>query len=129
GPRAVMVRCSAQGAEPRTMRPRASVRPSRLARYARSHLRTTVWRRRRSGAAALLGDSVVVAAFQCDPVGYQILGARQVLGPRIARHQSRSLPYHVELAVRTHLADKHWLGDVVVGQHGGHAAGEIGRLD
>src|ERR1700716_2169898 len=65
----------------------------------------------------LLGHRVVVAALERHPVGLQILRTGQVLRPSIARHQCRRLPNHVELAVRTHLADVDRLGDVVVGQH------------
>jgi|SRR6516162_7784929 len=48
--------------------------------------------------AALLGHCIVVAAFERHPVGYEVLRARQVLGPGIARDQGRRLPNDVELA-------------------------------
>ena len=38
-------------------------------------------------ATALLGHRIVVAALERHPVGFQILRARQVLGPGIARNQ------------------------------------------
>ncbi len=46
------------------------------------------------------------------------------------RRQSRpgDLPHHVELAIGLDLADEHRLGDVVVRQHLGHAAGQVRRL-
>src|SRR4029450_2306461 len=78
---------------------------------------------------ALFGHRIVVAALERHPVGLQIFRARQVLGPGVARHQCRRLPDDVELAVRTDLADIDRFGDVVVGQHLGGAASEVGSLD
>src|SRR5262245_12796295 len=80
-------------------------------------------------ATPLLGHRIVVAALECHPIGLQILGAWQILGPGSTRNQRRRLPNDVELAVRTHLADEDRLGDVVVGQHFGRAAREVGSLD
>src|SRR6478609_3765638 len=59
---------------------------------------------------ALLRGLVVVAALQRDPVGIDVLAARQEVRPGVARHCVRRLPYHVELAVRAHLANQHRLG-------------------
>src|SRR5262245_190000 len=80
-------------------------------------------------AAAPLGDGVVVPAFQLDPVRRQVARAFKMLRPGRAGNQIRRFPHHVELAVATHLTDEHRLGDVVVGQHGRGAAGEVGRGD
>src|SRR5262249_7361025 len=88
--------------------------PPFLLRTARYVTRTTLRR-----ATALLGHLIVVAAFERHPVGFQVLRARQVLGPGIARHQGRRLPNDVELAVRAHLADVDRLGDVLGWQHHG----------
>ena len=90
-----------------------------------------VRRRARSGAltAALVGLDVVVAALLADPVADQVLGAFELLRPGIAGHQVLGLPDHVELAVALDLADEHRLGDVVVGQHLGGAAGQVRRFD
>src|SRR5205807_6649407 len=75
-------------------------------------------------AAALLGHRIVVAAFQRHPVGFQVLRARQVLGPGVAGDQCGRLPDDVELAVAADLADIDRLGDVVIGQHLGGTAGK-----
>src|SRR5713226_1397924 len=50
-------------------------------------------------ASALLRHLVVVAAFERDPVGLQVLRVGQEVRPRIAGDKARGLPYHVELAV------------------------------
>src|SRR5262249_56364737 len=63
-------------------------------------------------AATLLRQLLVVAAFERDPVGDQVLGAFQVGRPRGAGHEPFGLPHHVELAVSPHLADEDRLGDV-----------------
>src|SRR4030095_16427360 len=68
-------------------------------------------------ARALLGLGVVVAALQRDPVRLDVLAARQEVRPRVARNQALGLPDCVELAIRTHFADEHGLGQVVVRQH------------
>src|SRR5258708_8976603 len=101
--------------------PQSGGPPPFLLRTPRYFTQTTLRR-----ATALLGHRIVVAAFERHPVGFQILRARQVLGPGIAWNQCRRLPNNVELAVRTHLADEDRLGDVVVGQHFGGSTGEVG---
>src|SRR6478735_2605481 len=80
-------------------------------------------------AATLLGHRIVVAAFQRHPVGFQVLRARQVLGPGLAGDQCGRLPDDVELAVAADLANIDRLGDVVIGQHLGGTAGEVGSFD
>ena len=79
--------------------------------------------------AALLGDLVVVAALQRHPIGLQVLRTRQEIRPGVAGHQALGLPHHVELAVGADFAHEHRLGDVMVGQHLRHAAGQIRRFD
>src|SRR5271155_5265307 len=78
--------------------------------------------RLRSRAAALLGDLVVVAAFEGDPVGDQVLRALEIRRPCGARDQLRGLEDHVELAVCADFADIDRLGDVMVRQHRGRPA-------
>src|SRR5262249_13893792 len=80
-------------------------------------------------AAALLGDLVVVAALELDPVGLEVLRAFEVRRPGGARNEARRLPHHVELAVALDLADEHRLADVVVRQHLGGSAGQVRDLD
>ena len=79
-------------------------------------------------AAALLGDGVVVAALELDPVGHQVLRARQIVATRRRRDQVLGLPHHVELAVGPDLADIDRLGDVMVRQQRRDAAGQVRRL-
>src|SRR3954466_13745744 len=67
--------------------------------------------RSRTRSAALLGDLVVVAALEGNPVGFQVLRTRQVVGPGIARDQALGLPHDVKLAVAFDFADEHRLGD------------------
>ena len=79
-------------------------------------------------AAAPLADLVVIAAPELHPVGDQILRALEIGRPSGAGHEAVRLPHHVELAVAAHLADIDRLGDVVIGQHLGGTAGEVGHM-
>src|SRR3984885_4269500 len=79
--------------------------------------------------AALVGLGVVVAALLADPVADQVLGTIELLRPCIAGNQTRGLPHHVELAVGFDFADEHRLGDVMVRQHLGGAAGQVLGFD
>src|SRR6516225_2384565 len=79
--------------------------------------------------AALVGLGVVVAAFLADPVTDQVLGALKFLRPCIAGDQARGLPHHVELAIAFDFANEHRLGDVMVREHLGNAAGQVRRFD
>src|SRR5688572_18059415 len=56
-------------------------------------------------ARTLLGLGVVVAALERDPVGLGILADRKEVRPRITGHGPGGLRYHVELTVRSDLAD------------------------
>src|SRR5579862_2613265 len=78
--------------------------------------------------AALVGLGVVVATLLANPVADQVLGAFELLRPCIACHQARRLPHHVKLTVTLDLTDEHRLGNVVVGQHLGHATGQVRRF-
>jgi hypothetical protein len=64
---------------------------------------------------------------QARPVRLQHGRFRQEVGPGVARHRL-GLADDVELAVVLDLADQHRLGQVVVGQHLGHAAGQVRKL-
>src|SRR5262245_66254225 len=46
-------------------------------------------------ATALLGHRIVVAALERHPVGFQVLRARQILGPGVARNPWRRLPNEI----------------------------------
>src|SRR5438876_1016042 len=80
-------------------------------------------------AAAFLGDGIVIAALEGLPVADEVLGALEIFRPGVARDQAFGLPDHVKLPIRAHLADVDRLGDVVVGQHLGGAAGQVRRID
>src|SRR5262249_41042486 len=77
---------------------------------------------------ALLGHLVVGAAIERHPVGFDILAARQEIGPGVPRHQSGGFPNHVELTVRLHFADQHRLGDVMVRQNLRLSTRQVGGL-
>src|SRR6202167_5388349 len=93
--------------------------PSRMVTFTASSL---------LGAAALLRHGVVVAALHLHPVADQVLGGRDVRRPRRTGYEIFGLPHDVELAVGPDLADEDRLGDVVVRQKFGDAAGEVRRL-
>src|SRR6186713_3604130 len=80
-------------------------------------------------AEALVGLGVEVAALLADPVADQVLGAVELLRPGVAGNETGRLPDHVELTVRLDLADEHRLGDVVVREHLGGAAGQVLGFD
>src|SRR5260370_17723866 len=79
--------------------PQSGGPPPFLLRTPRYFTQTTLRR-----ATALLGHRIVVAAFERHPVGFQILRARQVLGPGIAWNQCRRLPHNSNLPVPPPLA-------------------------
>src|SRR5450432_1682906 len=66
-----------------------------------------------SGTAAFLSHSIVVAAFLRFPVADEVFRTRQLFRPCIAGDEAGGLPHHVELAIATHFADEHRLGDVM----------------
>src|SRR5215467_12032916 len=76
-------------------------------------------------ATALLGHLIVVAAFERHPVGFQVLRARQVFGPGIARDQGRRLPNDVQMGGRAALARESRVWEVKGGQQLGGSAGEV----
>src|SRR5579863_9192701 len=80
------------------------------------------------GAAALLGHGVVVAALELHPVADQVLGGGDVGRPSRAGYELLGLPHDVELAIGPDLADEDRLGDVMVRQQLGHAAGQVRLL-
>ena len=82
------------------------------------------------GAAALASGGVEVAAGERrPPIGDQVLGAFQIVGPGISHDEAGGFPDGLELAVFLDLADQHRLGDVVVRHHGGIAAGQVRHGD
>ena len=85
----------------------------------------------RSGRAAALAclDIEVAAGQRLAPIGDEILGAFEIIGPFIAGNEAGGLPDHVELAVCLNFADEDGLGDVVIGHHRRIAAGEVGNGD
>src|SRR5689334_13020706 len=76
----------------------------------------------------LLGYFIVIPAFQRNPICLDVLAARQIVGPSVSGHQAGGFRDHVKLSVRLYFADEDGLGDMVIRQYLGDAAGQIRRL-